>query len=98
MAKSSNIVKPNLLLHNTKVSYLISCTLLEVHQYYHGYIVKVNAKNSATYVNTLCGYCIHTNFWVPYSSKFSWSNIFMIFVNYTEITKIFDTKIFLQHP
>ena len=25
---------------------------------------------------------------LPYSSKFLWSNIFMIFVNYTEITKI----------
>ena len=30
------------------------------------------------------------------NSKFSWSNIFMIFVNYSEITKIFATKISLQ--
>ena len=30
---------------------------------------------------------------IPYSSKFLWSNIFMTFVNYTEITKISGTKI-----
>ena len=35
---------------------------------------------------------------IPYSSKFSWSNIFMIFVNYTEIMKIFAMKISLQYP
>ena len=29
---------------------------------------------------------------IPYSSKFSWSNIFMIFMNYTEITKILPQK------
>ena len=30
-----------------------------------------------------------------YSSKFLWSNIFMIFMNYTDIMKIFVTKNFL---
>ena len=29
---------------------------------------------------------------------FSWSNIFVIVVNYTKITKVFATKISLQHP
>ena len=34
---------------------------------------------------------------IPYSSKFSWSNIFVIFVNHTKITETFVTKICLQH-
>ena len=29
---------------------------------------------------------------ILYSSKFPWSNIFVIFVNFTRITKIFVTK------
>ena len=45
MAKSSNSVKPNLSLHNNKVTFII-CTILEAHQNYHGYIVKVNAKTA----------------------------------------------------
>ena len=32
------------------------------------------------------------------TTKFLWSNILVIFVNYTEITKIFAMKISLQHP
>ena len=48
MAKSSNSIKPNLSLHNTKVI-LSLCTVLEAYQNYHGYVVKVNAKNCATY-------------------------------------------------
>ena len=30
--------------------------------------------------------------YVPYGSKFLWSNIFVIFVNFAMITKIFVTK------
>ena len=33
---------------------------------------------------------------VPYSSKFPWSNIFVIFVNFAIITKIFATKLSWQ--
>ena len=29
--------------------YFITCTVLEVHQNYHGYVVKVSVKNCATY-------------------------------------------------
>ena len=39
MAKFSNSIRPNLL----------TCTVLEAHQNYHGYIVKVNVKNSGPY-------------------------------------------------
>ena len=37
-------------------------------------------------------------FRILYSSKFLWSNIFVIFMNYTEIMKISATKISLHHP
>ena len=30
---------------------------------------------------------------IPYSSKFPWSNIFVIFVNFAIITKLFATKL-----
>ena len=42
--------------------------------------------------------CQTFNQFLPYSSKFLWSNIFMFFVNYVEFTKIFTSKISLQHP
>ena len=47
ITKPGNSIKPNLSLHNT--SYFITCTILESCQYYHGYVVKVNTKNGATY-------------------------------------------------
>ena len=45
MATCNNGVKPNLSLHSVKFTYN-----LEAHQYYHGYVVKVNAKNCVTKV------------------------------------------------
>ena len=36
--------------------------------------------------------------YIPYSSKFSWSNIFVIFMNYTEIMEVFCHKNFLTAP
>ena len=54
MTKHGNSIKPNLPLHNTKVAF-ITCVILQAHQNYHGYLVKVNAKNCATY-GDLC-YC-----------------------------------------
>ena len=40
MAKPSNIK----LITAQRLGYLISCTILEAHQYFSDYIVKVNAK------------------------------------------------------
>ena len=53
MTRPGNSVKPNLSLHNMKVT----CTIFEEHQYYHGYIVNVNAKTSQLTVT-----CVVTKF------------------------------------
>ena len=47
-----------------------------------------------TQENKLPSLCMHVCIavWLPYSSKFPWSNIFVNFVNFTMITKIFATK------
>ena len=48
MTKHSNSVKPNLSITVQHESCFTTCTILEAHQYYHGYVVKVNAKNFTT--------------------------------------------------
>ena len=65
------------------------------------------ALNNFYKVTSLCIYTVYfiitgkpykyTNY-LPYSSKFLWSNISMIFMNYTEITKSFSPKNFLTAP
>ena len=58
MTKLGNSIKPNLSLHNMKISYFIACTILEAHQqYYHGLL---SAKNCETY-GDLCHLIINNS-------------------------------------
>ena len=62
--KPGNSVNPNLSLHNK--GYFITCTILEAHQYYHGYVVNANADRHSIVpfrglVTSMCSY-IQTTF------------------------------------
>ena len=74
---------------------IVNHSVTRVH---HAYLKHFNGKQSLYSVVVLVSPLValikdHSIHQLPYSSKFSWSNIFMIFVNYTEITKIS-----LHHP
>ena len=68
------------------LEYIVNCLKMVHH---------VTALTATAVANNLS--CVRDDD-IPYSSKFLWSNIFVSFVNYTEITKNFATKISLHHP
>ena len=65
-----------------------------MHNNVHVYVVFISLSFAYTKQGVVL-YLAQLYIYISYSFKFLWSNLFM---NYTEITKIFAPKTSLQHP